>query len=426
MIILIKLNFVLNKFHYKKEISNLVLFSLGKFVSLFYSAVYSFAMGLYVLKMTGSGLSFAVTLVLGMVPKIIIYPFAGVMADKLNKKMLVVLMDILNGVVLVGFYLFSVFYGLTLPMIYASTFIVTILTSVFDVSFEAAKPNVVTERMLMDINSVSSIIDSLSSILGSMIGGMVYGFIDIRLFIIINGLSFIFSGISEMFIDFNLNSQSEEKDKIRIKVDFLKDIREGFRYLIEHKMLINLFSIFMALNFFIGLSVSVPLPYIINNILKLSAADFGIIEGAFPAGVILGALFVKKISQKVSYNKILMSASLLVALCMIMIGIPVLLTSISFLNTFYLMYYILVMFILGTAISFIDIPIAYIMQNNIAETYRGRVMSMGISGVKMILPLAIILSGVMIHWIPAYILTTLGGGFFLGFIIISLRTKAGN
>lgn len=65
----------------RKEISNLVLFSLGKFVSVFGTSVYTFAIGLYVLKVTGSGLSFAVTLGFGLVATIIFNPIGGAMAD---------------------------------------------------------------------------------------------------------------------------------------------------------------------------------------------------------------------------------------------------------------------------------------------------------------------------------------------------------
>ena len=70
----------------KKERLNFILFSLGKFVSIFGASIYSFAMGLHVLEITGSGLSFAMTLIVSIIPMLIINPFAGVVADKFDKK----------------------------------------------------------------------------------------------------------------------------------------------------------------------------------------------------------------------------------------------------------------------------------------------------------------------------------------------------
>lgn len=82
-------NIISNK-QSKKESINFLLYSLGLLVSLFGTNVYTFTIGLYVLKVTGSGLSFATTLVLSTIPVVLINPFAGVLADKLNRKILVV------------------------------------------------------------------------------------------------------------------------------------------------------------------------------------------------------------------------------------------------------------------------------------------------------------------------------------------------
>jgi MFS family permease len=194
-----------SKINSRNEINNLLLFSTGKLISIFGTSIYSFAMGLYVLNMTGSGLSFAATLVLGIIPAIIINPFAGVIADRFDKKKMVISMDLLNGIMLIAVFFLSSFYGLSIPVIYITTFMLTVFTTFFGVSLEAAKPNLVSLNRLMDINSISKIIDSFSSILGPMIGGMVFAFVDVKLFIIANGISFIFSAICEIFIDFKFN-----------------------------------------------------------------------------------------------------------------------------------------------------------------------------------------------------------------------------
>ncbi len=149
-----------------QELRNICLYSIAKTVSLFGSSIYSFALGLYVLQITGSALNFAITLILGTIPMIVMNPFAGVIADKVDKKKLVVCMDVLSGCLLITVYILSNYYGLNLFIIYTTTFLMTVFTTCFGIGLEAVKPNMVTKERLMSINSISKIIDSISLILG--------------------------------------------------------------------------------------------------------------------------------------------------------------------------------------------------------------------------------------------------------------------
>lgn len=397
-----------------KEISNIVLLSVASCISLTGTSIYNFAIGLYVLKLTGSGLSFATTLVLGIISTLLVNPFAGVLADRLNKKILTIVTDTLNGLLLIGIYLLTTRYSLSLPMIYVSTLFLNIFTTIYGISIEAAKPNLVSSEKLISMNSISKIIDASSSIIGPMLGGIVFAFLNIRVFILINGFSFIISALLHLFIDFKFNyNNCDGKEKLNLFADIL----EGIKYLKDKKNIVSMFGIYIALNFFLGLSISVPMPYIINNVLKLSAKFFGIIEAAFPVGMIFGALIIKKIMEKYPYEKIIKFSSILLSACMAAIGFSVILNYKIHIAGFYLIYYILITISAGMAISFIDIPIFYILQQTIPDNFRGRVLSLGISIAKMVLPVALIMAGALINIVPTYTLSILGG---VGLCIFSI------
>ncbi|PDY13255.1 MFS transporter [Bacillus cereus] len=396
-----------------QELKNICLYSIAKTLSLFGSSIYSFALGLYVLQITGSALNFAITLILGTIPMIVMNPFAGVVADKVDKKKLVVCMDLLSGCLLITVYILSSNYGLNLFIIYTTTFLMTVFTTFFGIGLEAAKPNIVSKERLMSINSISKIIDSVSLILGPMLGGIVFVVFDIKIFIIINGISFILSGISILFIhfklfDFNINEECSKR-----RINFIKDIKEGFSYLIEKESLKNTFRILISLNFFLGFAVTVPLPYIINTVLNLSSKQFGIIQGTFPVGMIIGAILVKKITDRFSYSYLLKKLSSMLAVFMIISGIPVLFKSFEVNDFVYVITYCVVMFFLGLIIALIDIPLIYFMQKEIPDKYRGRVLSIGLSLGKMMLPIAMALSGLLLNYIPAYTIPIVGGIVFL-------------
>ncbi|HGP3675910.1 TPA: MFS transporter [Bacillus pacificus] len=395
------------------ELRNVFLYSIAKTVSLFGSSIYSFALGLYVLQITGSALNFAITLILGTIPMIVMNPFAGVIADKVDKKKLIVCMDLLSGCLLIAVYILSSHYGLNLFIIYTTTFLMTVFTTFFGIGLEAAKPNIVSKERLMSLNSISKIIDSISLILGPMLGGIVFAVFDMKTFIIINGISFILSAISILFINFKLCEQYINEECSIREIKFIKDIKEGYSYLMERESLKNTFCILISLNFFLGFAVTVPLPYIINTVLNLSSKQFGMIQGTFPVGMIIGAMVVKKITDRFSYSYLLKKLSSMLSVIMIISGIPVLFKSFEVNDFVFVITYCVIMFFLGLMIALIDIPLIYFMQREIPDEYRGRVLSIGLSIGKMMQPIALALSGLLLNHIPAYTLPIGGGIVFL-------------
>lgn len=126
---------------------------------------------------------------------------------------------------------------------------------------------------------------------------------------------------------------------------------------------------------------------------------------------------IKRTMGKYSYKKIIKLTSTLLSTCMIAIGFSVILHYQVHNKTVYLIYFILIMILAGIAISSIDIPIFYMLQQTISDDFRGRVLSIGISIAKIILPVALIIAGVLINLIPPYILPIISG---IGLCIFSM------
>lgn len=398
---------------------NLGLFIIGKLISVFGSAIYTFAIGLYVLKQTGSGFSFALTLFVGLIPTIIFSPVAGYMSDRFDKKKIVVSMDFANGMMFLILFLFTLKFELNQPMIYISTFMTTVFTTFFGIAFEAAKPNLVADEKLMSINSLSKAIDSTALILAPVLGGLIFAFTDIKTFILINAVCFIFSAGIETMIDFNYNIKSTAE--INDDGGFVEDIKDGLTYIRKSSEIVKMINVLVILNFFISFSVTVPLPYIINNLLNLSSNQYGIIQGAFPVGMILGAVAVGKIIEKIDYMKLLIFSSITLSVAIALLGLPLVLADASSLA--YMIYYISIMVIFGIAISFIDVPILWLMQKSIPDNLRGKVLSISMSIVKLIAPLGLVISGMIINSVPVYIMTFAGGGILMLSNLMILNQK---
>jgi len=415
-----------DKAYQPKEKLNLILFSVGKLVSLLGTYIYSFAISLYILKITGSGTSFAFSILLGTIPRVLLSPIAGSIADRVDRKKMIVVLDFLSGIVVLSLLGLSQIYGLKLLFIYATTFILSVISTFFNTTFNASIPRLVFDKNLLKINSYSRAIDSGSSIIGPVLGGLVFGVVSMNLFLFINGISFILSGISEMFIDFNYNRPKEE-DKTISNMSMLtvwQDIKEVFTFIKGNKILRVIIPFSVSLNFLMAAILSVVLPYLINNVLCMSSAQYGVIEGTFSVGMLIAAILVGKLPEKEKKLKGMIFGILGMGITIILMGIPGLEVMRSFDVNVIFGLYIVVVFIFSFILLMIDMPLTVVVQRSIPNNMLGRVWGVigTISG--SLTPLGIILAGVSLDLIPSYILFFVAGIYMIIAAIFMNKNKS--
>ena len=393
---------------------NMFLLLSGKLVSLLGSSIYSFAIGLYILKITGSGTKFALSLIIGILPRIILGPISGALADRFDRKLMVVSTDVLSGVLMFVVYTMSLTAGPSVWMLYLSSFLLTVFNTFFTVAVDASIPNIVDNSKLVRINSLNQSIQSLSGILGPILGGLAYALLDIKFFIIFNGISFLLSAISEMFINFNLN-----KDAANIgpsaKKGILRDMAEGFAYLKEHKLIFRIIIYFLFINLgFCGISIF--LPYIVVNVLKMSSGYLGAIQSSLAIGTLLVSLMISMLPQFKSQYKTMVIALMTMSVFIAALGIPALPFFEATSNTLLLLYYVIVCFIIGSGSIMVNIPFRITMQKEISDEFRGRVFGIIGSLSMAVMPLGMIAFGYLIDLVPGYAVALMSG--VIGIIVV--------
>lgn len=412
-----------------KLTSNIILLLLGRLVSLFGTQIYNFALGLYVLKTTSSPLSFGTTLFFGALPRIIFGPFAGAIADRFDRKKMVVGMDFISGIIVLALFTISLIDGLRLPYIYAASFLLTTANTFFDIPFTASIPNIVDDKSLMKTNSLNQSISSIAAFIGPILGGIIFAYVDIKLFLFMNGISFVFSGISEMFINFEFNTHIME-DKNTKSQDtnnsrsILGEIKDGFSYLKSQEAIFILFMFAIFLNFFVSLGASVPFPYIINNILKLSSTQFGFIQAASSIGMLLGSLFLSFMPEKEKKYGYLVYGILILSISIVFIGLPVVPALRIFNNTTYFILYAIMMMVTSIDLIFVNIPISVTMQRLVPDNMRGRIFGLLNTIASAIAPIGILLSGILSNIIPVYMLPIASGIFLIILSFLMIKNKS--
>jgi len=401
----------------KYELKNIKLFSMGRLISLMGTFMYQFAAGLYVLQLTGSGTKFAITLIMGTLPRVIFAPIAGVVADKVNRKSIIVITDWVSGLVLFLLLAWANYNALTVPSIYVSMVALTICNTFFDVAMEAGKPSLVnSETALEKINALSYGIQSFSSIVGPILGGVVYALISFKLFVLVNGISFVISGLSELFLKFKTEEKTNENEA------FLTALQGGVKYLKAHTFSIVLMSFSLSINFCLALSLTVPLPYLVNNVFKLSSTWVGIVNAGFPIGYLIGTLII---NQKGVKNR---GKSLQYGIWFVWLSMACMTISVAATNVFGQLGTATVLTGLlsstGLAIAYIDIPLMTFMQMSIPSEVRGRVFSVMTMASRLAIPAAMILSGRLLSLVhPGYLLL-IGTGIYLVIILLVMRSSA--
>lgn len=408
-----------------QEKSNWILYIAGSSVSQFGSLIFTFAVGLYVLDKTGSSTQFATTLVMALLPNLLLSPFAGFIADRFNRKTIVVVTDVLNGLLFIMFFLMTTIIEVSIPMTYAVLLITNIFSSFFGIAFESAKAQLVSDNNLTSINSVSQIIMAAAHIMSPMIGGLVYGWIGLQQFMLLNGISFLLSALSEVFIDFEFNKSQLSGDNERV-TNIIAATREAIRYLVTSKHLLYMMFFFFICNLALSIGIQVPMPYILYNHFGVDASLYGLLSATFPIGLIIGAILIKPLVARVELKTIIHCGGFIIGFIIMIIGLPYFVDIPEEISVVAI-YYGFSSFVCGIGIAFIDVPISTIFQQSVESHYRGRIMGIFRPIIKVANPVGFIFSGYLLSGLDPLLVPLLTGVLFvivfLGYLFVQQDTN---
>ncbi|MDA2381169.1 MFS transporter [Bacillus cereus] len=385
---------------------NIILMMIGKMTSLLGAGIYTFAMGLYVLKTTGSGMGFATTLICGSIPRLICGPIAGAVADRVNRKWLVIGTDLLSSLTMFIMFILATTFGPSLLFIYISAALLSICASFYSVALTSSIPSLVDEGRIQKASALNQTAASLSNILGPIIGGVVYGFFSIKSFFLLNSITFFLAVILQLFIVFDLY----KKEMAESKEHFLTSIKEGFSYVKRQHEIYGLMKIAVGVNFFAS-ALFVSLPYIIVQNLHQSSKQLGVVEGMLAVGMLIGAIALsvrKEVNNpfRSVYIGLFLFAGL--SLCTVFPLVVTIPKVASFI------YYIAFMMLTGISMMVVNIPMQVHLQKTTDPSYLGRVFGLLETISTAIAPLGMIVYGLLLDMLPtSIVMMTLGGGLLL-------------
>ena len=400
----------------KKATYHLWTFLISKLMGSLGAGVYAFGMSMFILSVTGSSLSFATNILLSILPRTLIAPIAGVIGDRVPRKLLVIGGQ--TGIVLTmaGLLSYTLAFDISVTAIYVATVFNSIFGTFSGLAFTSSIANLVDEARLQKAMSFNQMAYSVAGIGGPIVGGLLFGFVSMEVFLVIYLVSQLIALSLESTMNFNLYKKVV-KTVAEKKETMVESFKGGIAYIKQKPLLIALLSTSFGLNFFFT-SLSVGGDFALLTIIKLSTEQIGFTEAAGGIGVIVASIFFA--STKAVKNPLLLSkyAILGMSSLVILAALPIYL---NLPKTGNFIYYVFLMFSFGVTNIMANMPIGVLFQKTIDDEYRSRVLSILETISMSLMPLATLVYGVLFDFLPAEYIFIFSGLCLIVLTLITLR-----
>ena len=298
----------------------------GQIISLFGNAAVRFALPLYLLNVTGSSALYGTVTACAFIPAILLSPVGGIVADRVNKRNIMVTLDFFTAAVILGVSLL-LDGGSLIPVVTAALMLLFGIAGAYQPSVQASIPALVSQDNFMAANSIINVISSFSSLTGPVIGGVLYSAFGLKTVLWVCGACFVLSAVMEIFIKIPFERQALDGSIWKAAKE---DFGESIRFIRKEKPVIGkALLVVCGINLFLA-AMTVALPYLVTEVLDLEAAWsnrlYGFAEGALAAGGLVGGMGAGIFADRLAVEK---SGNLVIACALSVFPMGVSLAAIS-------------------------------------------------------------------------------------------------
>ena len=273
---------------------NFTLLILGQVSSLTGNYTLKFALSMYVLEQTGSASIFAGMLSAALLPTVLLSPFGGILADRANRKHIMVALDALSGLSVLAA-------GLLLPLgrelwvIGALLVLLSVLAAFESPTVQACVPQMVSPQNLVQGNAVVSQVSAVTSLVTPFLGSLFYTAFGIGP-VFAAAVCFWLTALLECMIHLEYQKPPRTagigaivREDLAVSAHFLRR---------EQPDILKLLLLAALAGMFVSGTAVVGFPYLVRTVLGLSATYYGAAESAMGAAAILGSLCAGLLGKK--------------------------------------------------------------------------------------------------------------------------------
>jgi len=368
---------------------NIALFLTAQTLTLFGSSLVQYAIMWHITLETQSGTMMMFSIICGFLPTFFLSPFAGVWADRYNRKLLIIISDTVIA-----------FSTLVLALLFLAGFrewwllfviiaIRALGTAVHVPAVGAIIPQIVPKEKLTRINAINGSIQSLTMIAAPMLSALLYTVASIEAIFFIDVAT---AAIGILTLLFFLNVPTHEKALEKQTTGYFSDLREGIVYIMNHGYL-KRFFLYCLFFFFLVAPVAFLTPLQVTRTFGADVWRLMVFEITFATGMILGGAILAAWGGFKNKIHTMTLSSLITGICTLMLGLA---------PNFWI--YLFFSALAGIALPLFNTPSTVLLQEKVEQNFLGRVF--GIFGMIMssMMPIGMLLFGpladiVKIEWL---------------------------
>lgn len=372
----------------QRTFENYLFFWTGQLVSLLGSTIVQFVLIWWITIETGSAFYLALASFLGLVPMVILGAMTGVLADRLNRKLLIFTADFLQAMATV---MLILLFSLGLASLWVVLAILTargVCQAFHQPTVNAIIPSMVPQQKLSRMNGLNYLFTGAMSLAGPVLGALLLNYIPLHQILWMDVATFTVAVVPLVLVRIpSVRTMQEVMHQSSFKADF----KEGFSFIRATRGFLPLLILATMLNFLLT-PLSTLLPYFVKFTHLGDAEDLALVMAAFEAGIIIGGILM--VAHRGFERKMIAAA---VAIYIVFVGYA--LVALTPTGLFWFM-------AAGGVLTALCIPVVNVSTQTIFQTIvplkmQGRVNAVTMALSSAATPVGMILSGVVVQFIQA-------------------------
>ncbi|WP_054955140.1 MFS transporter [Paenibacillus dakarensis] len=374
------------KQHWKR---NIILFLSSQTLSLFGSSLVQYAIMWHITLTTQSGIMMTMYILCGFIPTFLLSPFAGVWADRFNRKFLIMISDAMIAVV-------TLILAVTFMLGYEAMWLLFVISAVRALgagvqtpAVGAILPQIVPQDNLTKINGINGSLQALMMFIAPIVSAGILSVASIEMILFIDVIT---AAIAILTLFFFLKIPLHQKASDHQTTGYLDDFKQGLVYIGQHAFL-KTFFIFFGFFFVLMAPAAFLTPLQVTRTFGDDVWRLTAIEIAFSVGMMAGGGVIASWGGFKNRVFTMTLASLIMGICTVLLGIvPI----------FWI--YLAVMAAFGIAMPIFNTPTTVLLQEKVDGNYLGRIFGVfGMISTSM-MPIGMLIFGpladvIQIEWL---------------------------
>ena len=270
-----------------------VLLLQGNAVSTIGDLMYSVAIGYWVYERTGSSGLMGIMSAISMMVTMFLSPFSGSIVDKCNRKWVLVGTDIMQGMIMLGIGLLAYWDKLNIFGVLFAAFLAALGSVFYSPAVSTLMIDIIPHDDMTRGQSIFSGSKSLINMVGTAFSGVLVAFFGVPLIVIINGLSNLYSAVSELFI--HVPKTVQQGAQVSVK-SLLRDSKEALRVILSDKFLRLFVPCALLLNLLAAGPLTLILPFCMEK--GFTVDMYGYLMTIWAAGFLICVLVLGVVKLK--------------------------------------------------------------------------------------------------------------------------------